>query len=141
MTRRESRISAFELIFETDFHKGESADTIYRNAEEIRDAKTNAFVSSLYSLSSEHSEEIDALIGTASDKWKVSRMNKVTRAILRLAVCEIMYTDTPPKSAINEAVEIAKVYGDEKAPAFVNGVLNNLARTAGKITDDEEAGK
>lgn len=136
MTRRESRICAFELLFETDFHKDSDYETVMKNAVEIREIKPSGFASELYTLCSENLEEIDAHIGSASDKWKVSRMNKVIRAILRLALGEMLYTDTPAKAAINEAVEIAKVYGDEKAPAFVNGVLNKLARELGKIADE-----
>ena len=136
MTRRESRISAFELLFEADFHKGTDPEKIYGNALEIRGAKPSEFTFELYDVCMKHLDEIDTLIGSASEKWKVSRMNRVTRTILRLAVGEFMYTDTPPKAAINEAVEIAKIYGDDKAPAFVNGVLNRLARSQGKLSDN-----
>lgn len=139
MTRRESRISAFELLFEAGFHKGTDPEKIYGNALEIRGAGTSEFTFELYDVCMKHLDEIDMLIGSASEKWKVSRMNRVTRTILRLAVGEFMYTDTPPKAAINEAVEIAKIYGDDKAPAFVNGVLNRLARSQGKLADNAEA--
>ena len=64
-------------------------------------------------------------------------MSAVTKAILRMAVGEMMYTDVPPKACINEAVEIAKVYDEAKAPRFINGVLNKIARAAGKISDGE----
>ena len=63
-------------------------------------------------------------------------MNCVTRAVLRTAAGELLYMDTPPKVAINEAVEISKIYNDERGTAFVNGVLNKLARRAGRIADE-----
>ena len=64
-------------------------------------------------------------------------MSAVTKALLRMAVGEMLYTDVPPKACINEAVEIAKVYDEGKAPRFINGILNKVARAAGKITDGE----
>ena len=67
--------------------------------------------------------------------WKIKRMSKVTLSVLRLAVYELKYTDTPPKAVINEAVEISKEYDDEKASPFVNGILNKVARTEGLIAD------
>jgi len=72
--------------------------------------------------------EIDEKIGTYAKGWKVSRMPRADLAILRLAVYETAYDDNvPPKVAINEAVELAKVYGnDSQSPAFINGVLSRL---------------
>ena len=54
-----------------------------------------------------------------------------------MAACELLYSDGPPRVAINEAVEISKLYNDERGTSFVNGVLNRLARNIGRITDDE----
>ena len=139
MTRRESRICAFELLFEADFHKDSDFGTVMKNAVEIREIKPSAFASELFSVCTEHMDEIDTHITSASDKWKLSRMSRVIRALLRLALGEILYTETPAKAAINEAVEIAKMYCDDKTPAFVNGVLNKLARDLGKIADESAA--
>lgn len=135
MTRRESRIAAFELLFEADFQKDAETEKIYENAREIREAKLSDFSRELYFLCCENMEKTDEMLSSVSTKWKINRMNRVTRTVLRLAVTEIMHTDTPAKAAINEAVEIAKLYGDDKAPAFVNGVLNTLAREMGKLSD------
>ena len=136
MTRRESRICAFEMVFESDFHKSSDAEALYGNAMKIREAKISDFAKKLYFCYAENAEEIDAAISKTSDKWKLNRMNGVTRALLRVATAEILYTDTPPKAVVNEAVEIAKIYGDDKAPAFVNGVLNALARSLNKLGDE-----
>lgn len=133
MTRRESRISAFEMVFESDFHKGAEPDAVYGNAVEIRGAKASEFAKKLYFSYADNAKEIDSAISGTSDKWKLSRMNGVTRALLRVACAEMLYTDTPPKAVVNEAVEIAKIYGDDKAPAFINGVLNALARSRGLL--------
>ena len=71
--------------------------------------------------------EIDEKINEVSDNWKTSRMTKVDLTIIRLAAYEILFDeDVPNKVAINEAVELAKMYGTDKSKAFVNGVLSRF---------------
>lgn len=73
----------------------------------------------------EHEEELEGLISAHLKKgWSISRISKVSAAIMKIAVYEMKYVDdVPPKVAINEAVELIKKYGDEEEPKFVNGVL------------------
>jgi N utilization substance protein B len=79
----------------------------------------------------EHLEAIDAAIAGASEGWELNRMNRVDLTILRLAYYEMEYDeDIPVKVAINEAVELAKQYGGEDSPSFVNGVLAKLVKEA-----------
>ena len=74
-----------------------------------------------------HLEEIDNIIGSYAKGWTVERMSKVDKAILRLAVYEIKYApDVPDGVAVNEAVELAKVYSSDEAPAFINGILGKV---------------
>lgn len=75
-------------------------------------------------------ENIDATIQKFSPHWKLSRMDKVDRNTLRIAAYELIYenTEVPPKVVINEAVEIGKVYGNADSAAFINGILDKLAR-------------
>ena len=76
----------------------------------------------------EHLEEIDQLLNETSKGWKTSRMNKVDLNVLRLAVYELKYDEEVPTGvAINEAVELAKKFGGDESPAFVNGILARLA--------------
>ncbi|MBR5756393.1 MAG: transcription antitermination factor NusB [Firmicutes bacterium] len=77
-----------------------------------------------------HKDEIDELIEAASDKWHINRMAKVDLAVLRLAVCEMKFSDSeiPVEVAINEAVNLAKKYGDDNSGKFVNGVLGKVSR-------------
>ncbi len=77
-----------------------------------------------------HREEIDALIENASDKWHINRMAKVDLAVLRVAVCEMKFSDSeiPVEVAINEAVNLAKKYGDENSGKFVNGILGRISK-------------
>jgi len=70
---------------------------------------------------------IDAVIETTLQHWTLARLAGIDRAIIRIAVCELMYlTDVPPKVVINEAVEIAKKFGAEESPRFINGVLDAI---------------
>jgi len=75
-----------------------------------------------------HREAIDARIGEASANWTVDRIAAIDRSILRLATFEMMHvSDTPPKVILNEAVELARKFGGEGSPGFVNGVLDHIA--------------
>jgi N utilization substance protein B len=79
-------------------------------------------------------DAIDAAISQSSDHWRLDRMNRVDRNILRIGVHEIMNAeDTPPRVAINEAVELAKRFGTAESAAFVNGVLDRVARDRSKL--------
>jgi N utilization substance protein B len=76
-----------------------------------------------------HQDEIDTILRRHLRRWRLERLTVLDRAILRLATAEILYfTDIPPKVSINEAVEIAKKYGDDSAGKFVNGVLDMVFR-------------
>ena len=76
----------------------------------------------------EHREAIDATISEKSKNWAISRMAKVDLSILRLAVYELLYRDDIPKNVtINEAIEVAKKFGTEDSPSFVNGILDEVA--------------
>ncbi|HLV61353.1 MAG TPA: transcription antitermination factor NusB [Fredinandcohnia sp.] len=76
---------------------------------------------------------IDEAIQAQSESWKLERMARVDRNVLRLGAYEILFTDTPAKVIINEAIEIARTFGAEGSPAFVNGILDKLAREAGRL--------
>lgn len=70
--------------------------------------------------------EIDAIIDRRAKGWGIDRLATVDRNILRLGIYELLYTDIPPEVAIDEAVELAKAYGTEKAPSFINGILDRV---------------
>ena len=130
MTRRALRTKIFEILFKLEFNKRDemqeqmkySLDRISELScedEEYIIRKTKRIIELL--------EDIDAMIDKASDGWSVKRLGKAELAILRLAVYEMKYEDDIPVSvAINEAVELAKVYGADNGAGFVNGVLAKL---------------
>ncbi len=137
MTRRQERETVFHLLFETEFHPGTPPSELYASGLAAQEIKDSAYIRDTYFGTVEHTAEADAQIAACAHKWKVSRMAVVTRSILRLAVYEMMWGGIPPKAAINEAVELAKIYDDDAAPGFINGILNQIARGAGLITDGE----
>ena len=97
---------------------------------EAPDEKQLAYIRSLVSRTAEHREELDAYIERCAHGWKAERLSRAAGAILRCALCEILYfPDVPDASAINAAVDIAKKYESEETPAFVNGVLGGFMRT------------
>lgn len=89
-----------------------------------------AFAEDLVRRVLEHSKEIDAEIEKCAEHWRINRMALVDRNILRLGTCEILhFDDIPSKVAINEAIELAKRYGDSDSPKFVNGILDRVAKS------------
>ena len=81
-----------------------------------------------------NAKEIDVKIADSAPQWPIDKLNKIDLAILRLAVHELQSSDTPPKVVIDEAVELAKEYGGENSPSFVNGVLGNILK---QIEDEQ----
>lgn len=121
-----------ELLFEHEFKKDEDPAEAIRLAEESREAETDAYVETVYFGVLDKLEEIDALISSRAIGWKTSRMTKLSLSVMRLAIYEMKYCDDIPFTvSINEAVELSKKFDDEKAPAFINGVLNGVAEELG----------
>lgn len=131
MNRHESRQEAVSLLYEMEFHRGEDMAEMYRVSLEEHDMTDNPFLRDLFFGTVDHLEEIDAVIGENSRGWKVERLSRVARAIMRLCVYELKFReDVPDNVALNEAVELIKEYDDPDAKAFVNGVLNAAAKNA-----------
>ena len=130
MTRREIREQVFQILFRIEFHQGEdlSEQLKYQTAEgETADADA-VYIQNKIDAVIANITQIDEMINEAATGWKTSRMGKVDLTLLRLAVYEIKFEeDIPTKVAINEAVELAKKYGADSSPAFVNGVLAKIA--------------
>lgn len=131
MTRREEREHIFKLLFLIEFYKEdelEQQESMY--FENLSDAKEKdrASIRKKYENIRENLGQIDEQITEVAKGWRTERMGKVELTLLRLAVYEIKYDDDIPTGvAINEAVELAKIFGGEGSSAFVNGVLAKLA--------------
>lgn len=127
MTRREIRENVFKLLFRVEFHNEEEMnEQLDLLKEELQGAsdKDLEYISEKCKGLFTHLEEVDKAIDEVSKGWKTSRMAKVDLTIIRLAVYEIKYEDDiPVKVSINEAVELAKMFGTDESKSFVNGVL------------------
>ena len=127
MTRRELRENVFKMLFRVDFHEeGEMAGQIGMLDEELENIKEEdlAYMNKKCNEIIAKIPEIDEAINASTTGWKTSRMSKVDLSIIRLAVYEMKYEeDVPEKVAINEAVELVKLYGADNSASFVNGVL------------------
>lgn len=131
MTRRVIREHIFLMLFRKDFHNredlSEQIDIYLSQLEEPQDKDKQLLRDRLLSIL-DKLDEIDNMLSEATSGWSLNRMGKVELTILRLAVFEMKFDDDiPVKVAINEAVELAKLFGGDETPGFVNGVLAKLA--------------
>lgn len=138
--RRKARESALQILFQLEFDNSQVEKTISqfwgekKASESIKDY-SSWLVKGILS----HQKEIDNLIQSASNHWRISRMAIVDRSILRMAVFELLYeTHIAPAIVINEAIEIAKKYSSEEAAAFVNGILDGVRK---KLETEENSSK
>lgn len=133
MTRHESRELAFILIFEKDFQEDVTIIELIENALELELFPENSFAENLARKTFENLEKIDSTINENLVGWSAKRISRVSRAVLRLAVCELLFSkDLPVGVVINEAVEIAKKYGSTEDSSYVNGVLGSIAKKTNK---------
>ena len=130
MKRRELREHVFQLLFRVEFNSSEEMDeqvSMYFDGvreEETLAEKDETYITEKYKKIVEKIPEIDEMLNRTSEGWKTTRMGKVDLAILRLAVYEMKFDeDVPVGVAINEAVELAKRFGRDQSPSFINGIL------------------
>jgi N utilization substance protein B len=136
-SRRTGRAYALQLLYARD---GDPATDVARHAtswaDEFElevDETARAFARDLVAAASERARKIDELITQVSKNWRIDRMSRVDRNILRLGACELVaFLDVPVKVVINEAVELAKRFGTAESSAFVNGVLDRIAAAVGR---------
>ncbi len=129
MTRHEAREQAFAVIFEKSFNETASFQEIIDGAQECELVKINGFAGSLLNIIEENFEKIDETIEGSLVNWSLQRLPKVSLAVLRLAVAEILYNeDVPVSVSVNEAVEIAKTFGSEEDASYINGVLSSIVK-------------
>ena len=141
-SRRKARECALQLLYQIDVGGGMVKDALetYWAAHEA-DEDVRRFATSLVEGVVKNLSEIDNVISSYSTNWKVSRMASIDKNILRVAVYELTRCpDIPVKVTINEAVEIAKCYGTEESGAFVNGILDNVAKKHAKEKAVENEG-
>ena len=128
--RRFSRELVIQFLYLTEMNEGDVASQLKAFWEDNAcDGEVQSFAEDILNDIFEHKKEIDARLEKYSDNWTLSRMTVIDRNLLRLAASELMYSKTvPPKVAIDEAVEIAKKYGSEDSPNFINGILDRILK-------------
>ena len=128
--RRLSRELVIQFLYLTEMNEGEvtsQLESFWENNSCEKDVQS--FTEDILNDIFDHKKEIDARLEKYSDNWTLSRMTVIDRNLLRMAASELMYSKTvPPKVAIDEAVEIAKKYGAEDSPNFINGILDRILK-------------
>ena len=129
MQRKLARENAFVLIFERICKIDESDEEIFEKAISARELEYDDYVKNVFFGSGAHIAEIDAVTEKHFNGWRSDRVSPVSRAIIRLATYEMMFLeDVPARVSINEAIELAKIYGGEESKGFINGVLGAVLK-------------
>lgn len=140
MTRRAAREEAFKVIFQVDLGKNRWTEALSHILKDLSlSEESRLFLKQLVEGTMTHLAEIDAEISKYAQDWKLDRMLSTDRNILRMSIYELKYQkDIPAGVTVNEAVELAKIYGDEDSGRFINGILGNIIRSSGLIKDEAE---
>ena len=134
MNRSKIRELAFELLYSLEIQKVEKESIeeqikMFLETNEITDKKAEEYFTDVVYGIQTNSEKIQETISSnLASNWKIERISKISLVLLKLSTYELIYKKIPYKVVINEVVELAKLYGDEKAPSFINGVLGNIVK-------------
>ena len=127
MNRRKARETVMKCIFQMEAQRDFTPDNAAGLLREVNTGSQEQYIDELLTRFCDNLPDVDAALNDNSASWPTSRMAKHDLAILRLAATEILYIPQIPKSvSINEAVELAKTYGSDKSPGFVNAVLRGV---------------
>lgn len=131
--RRQSRELALKLLFQSEFSEPLKMDELLKTQDPSTDftADVQLYAKELVRGVQSHQSDIDKVIQQFSANWKLDRMATIDRNLLRVAIYELKFAPTPlsPSIAINEAIEIAKIYGGTDSSSFINGILDQVARS------------
>ena len=132
--RRQSREAALKLLYALDITRADVKEVVRAPwAEALLSDNIRDFTTTLVTGVIRCRDEIDAFIQECSTNWSLERIGLVERNILRFAIYELCFLpDIPPNVTINEAVEVAKKYGTQEAPAFINGILDRIKHAVGQ---------
>lgn len=139
LERTRARRQALQILYQRDITGDSISRILGLKMYSLEDGEPDEYCRELVGGVEKYIDGLDAMIGEVSENWAVTRMPLVDRNILRIATYEILYdAEVPASVAINEAVELAKVYGGEDSSKFVNGVLGKIALTREEHADDQE---
>jgi len=128
--RRKARELALQMLYQYDM-SGNAADMIIDTFEDLQKSKPNTreFATKIFRGTVDHLAELDGMIQAQADNWRLSRMAVVDRNIIRMSVYEFLHeNDTPKLVVIDEAIEIAKKFGNDKSSQFINGILDGILK-------------
>lgn len=131
MKRTETRELAFKLIYSLEIQKTieEEQLEIFFKENEIEKEEQKEYIKTIFEGIAQNKIEIEELIeSNLKEKWTMDRISKIDLAILKVAIYELIYSKLPYKVAINEAVELAKKYGEDSSKSFVNGILASIVK-------------
>lgn len=124
-----ARKIAFEIAFQVDQVQADPEEALGLLLEQVKANETEiSYTREILQGIAAHQSEIDALLSQLSQSWTLERMFAVDRVLLRVGSYEILYGNIPAAIAINEAVEMAKIYGDDHSPAFINAILDQVQK-------------
>ncbi len=132
MSRTEIRELAFKLVYSLEIHKENNLEeqiNLYIETNEIEDENAIEYIKDIIFGLENNKEDIEKRIKSCLDsKWTIERISKINLSILKMAIYEIKYKDIPFKAEINEAVELAKKYGEDTSSKFINGALAKVVK-------------
>lgn len=131
MKRTKLRELTFKLIYSETIQKQLEEEEIanFFEENEIQTSEEKAYVQEIWNgIHEKETDILEAIKRNLKEAWSIERIAKIDLAILKLAIYEIVYSKTPYKVVINEAVELAKKYGDDNAKAFINGILASIVK-------------
>lgn len=140
MNRHLSRTIAMQTLYEWDMRRDlDIEDIMSRNIEEFQEDADPEYIHTVVRGAVSTADEIDQKIEAVAPEWPIAQISPIDKAILRVAIHELLYSEeVPPKVAINEAVELAKMFGGENSSKFINGVLGTLYRSSDKYKPEEK---
>lgn len=121
----------FQLLYQIEIQKEIDEDTIdiFCENNQVENEEAKKYITNIINGITENKEKISELIAkNLKSDWKIERISKINLALLKLSIYEMIYNQLPYKVAINEVIELAKKYGDESAPNFINGVLASVVK-------------
>jgi N utilization substance protein B len=128
--RHKSREYALQMLFQWEMGKQDPAKIetgFWTNARAQK--STREFANQLFENAAARAAELDPIISTHAQNWRIERISAIDRAILRLAISELRTSGTPAKVVLNEAVELAKKFSSEEAAGFINGILDAVVKS------------
>ncbi len=141
MTRTQTRQLAFELLYSLEIQKISNSEeeeqiAIFLKEQEVEEEQAKKYIiSTVKGIEKNKTEIINYISKNLKEKWDISRISKINLTLLKLAIYEIIYSKVPYKVVVNEVVELAKKYGDENSPAFINGILANIIKQSGVVEE------